>query len=74
MYRIYYIKINYLFRPLKMAIFRLRLKNLVNSYTRHIWSVFSGEVRDEVGTRSRMCCVGWAVWVHGVLLIYVMSR
>jgi len=26
-----------------------------------------------VGTRSRMCCVGWVVWVHGVLLMYVMS-
>ena len=33
-YRIYYIKINYMFRPLAMAIFRLRLKNLVSSYTR----------------------------------------
>ena len=32
-YRIYYIKINYIFRPLTMAIFRLRLKNFVSSYT-----------------------------------------
>ena len=73
-YRIYYIKINYIFRPFTMAIFRLRLKNLVSSYTRHTWAVYSGEVRGEVGTRFRMFCVGWAVWVHGVLLLYVMSR
>ena len=39
-----------------------------------MWAVYSGEVRGEVGTRSRMCYVGWEVWVHGVLLIYVMSR
>ena len=74
MYRIYYIKIKYLFRPLTMAIFRLRLRNLIRSYTRHMWAVYSGKVRGEVCTRSRMCCVGWAAWVHGVLLLYVMSR
>jgi len=73
-YRIHYIKINYMFQPLTMAIFRLRLKNLVSSYTRHMWAVYSGEVRGEVGTRSHMCCVGWVVWVHGVLLLYVMTR
>jgi len=63
MYRIYYIK-NYMFRHLTMAIFRLRnekKKNLVSSYTRLMWAVYSGEVRGEVGTRSRMCYVGWAV-------------
>ena len=37
-------------------------------------AVYSGEVRGEVGTRSRMCCVVWVVWVHGVLLLYVMYR
>ena len=40
-------------------------KNLVSSYTRVMWGVYSGEVRGEVGTRSRMCCVGWVVWVQG---------
>ena len=35
-HRSYYIKINYMFRPLTMAIFRLKLKYLVSSYTRHI--------------------------------------
>ena len=40
-------------------------KNLVSSYTRLVWIVYSWEVRGEVGTRSRMCCVGWVVWVQG---------
>ena len=40
-------------------------KNLVNSYTGVMWVVYSGEVRGEVSARSGMCCVGWAVWVHG---------
>ena len=30
-----------------------------------MWVVYSGEVRGEVGTRSRMCYVEWVVWVHG---------
>ena len=38
-------------------------KKLVNSYTRLMWVVYSGEVRAEVGMRSRMCYVGWVVWV-----------
>jgi len=41
------------------------MKNLVSSYTRLACIVYSGEVRGEVVTRSRMCCVGWVVWVHG---------
>ena len=36
-------------------------------------AAYSGEVRGEVGTRSRTCYVGWVVWVHGVVLLYVMS-
>ena len=63
-----------MFRPLTMVIFSLRLKNLVSSYTRFMWAVYSGEVRGGVGTRSRMCFVGWVVWVHGLLLLYVMSE
>ena len=39
-----------------------------------MWAVYSGVVRGEVGTRSCMCCVGWAVWVQGVLLLCAMSR
>jgi len=66
MYKIYYIENNYVFRHLTLAIFRLRNeKNLVSSYTRLMWVVYSGEVRGEVGTRSRMCYIGWVVWVHG---------
>ena len=63
-YRIYYVKNNYMFRPFTLAIIRLRnKKGLVSSYTRVMWVVYSGEVRGEVGTRSGMCCVGWVVWV-----------
>jgi len=67
MYRIYYIK-NYMFRHFTLAIFRLRKekKNLVSSYTQFTWILYSGEVRGEVGTRCRMCCVGWVVCVHGL--------
>ena len=61
-----------MFRPLTMAIFRLRLKNLIRSYTRNMWSVNSGEVRVVVGTRSHMFYVGWVVCVY--LLLYVMCR
>jgi len=43
MYRIYYIENNYMFRHLKVAIFRLRNeKNIVGSYTRLMWDVYSG--------------------------------
>ena len=71
MFSIYYIKNNYMFRYFTLAIFRLRneKKNLVSSYTRVMWVVYSGEVRGEVGARSRMCDVG--TWV---LLLYAMSR
>jgi len=42
-----------MFRHSTLAIFRLRnVKNLVSSYTRLMWVVYSGEVRGEVGTRS----------------------
>jgi len=34
--------------------------------------IHSGEVRGEVGTRSGMCCVGWAVWVHGGSAIFAV--
>ena len=66
MYRIYYIKNNYMFRSFSLGIFRLiNEKNFVSRYTRLVWVVYSGEVRGEVGTRSCMCCVGWVVRVQG---------
>ena len=34
-----------------------------------MWVVYSGEVRGEVGMRSRMCCVGWVMWV---LVLYAI--
>jgi len=55
-----------MFRHFTLAIFWLRNKNnLISSYTRLMWVSYSGEVRGEVGTRSRMCYVEWVVWVHG---------
>jgi len=72
-YRIYYIKNSYMFRHFSLAIFRLtNEKILVSSYTRLVCVVYSEEVRGEVGTRSGMCCVGWVVWLHGVLLLYAI--
>jgi len=69
-YRIYYIRYNYMFRRLRMTIFRLYMKYLVSSYTR----LFMGCIQwystgGEVGTRSHMCYGGWKVWVHGVSAI-----
>jgi hypothetical protein len=39
-----------------------------------MWAVYCGDVRGEVGMRSHMWYVGWAVWVQGVLLLYAKSR
>ena len=60
---IYYTEINYMFRHYSLAIFRLIMRNLINSHIRFARVVYSGEVKGEVGTRSGMCCVGWVVWV-----------
>ena len=64
MCRTYYIK-NYMFRHLTMAIFRLYMKYLLSSYTKHIWAVYSGAGRRGGGTRSRMCHRGCEVLVRG---------
>ena len=74
-YSIYYIRYNYMFRCLTMAIFRLYMKYLVSGYTRLTWAVYSGEVGVEVGMRYHMCHRGWEVWVHGgTLLLFVLSK
>ena len=55
-----------MFQHFTLTIFRLiNGKDLVSSYTRLMWVVYSAEVRGEVGTRSHMCHVGWVVWVQG---------
>jgi len=46
-------------------------KQLCSTY---VGAVYSGEVRGEVDTRSRMCYVGWAVWVHSCLLSFFISQ
>jgi hypothetical protein len=52
-----------MFRRLIMAIFRLYMKYLLSSYTKHAWAVYMGYGGGKVGTRSRICQKGWAVWV-----------
>ena len=54
-----------MFRHFSLAIFRLINENLSKQLYSLACIVYSGEVRGEVGTRSRMCCVGWVVWVQG---------
>jgi len=44
-------------------------ETLISSYTRLVWVVYSGEVMGGVGTRSRMCCVGRVLWLHGFCYI-----
>ena len=45
------------------------MKNLVSSYTQLAGIVYSGELRGEVGTRSRMCVGGGVgTWVLVFLL------
>ena len=52
-----------MFRRLIMAIFRLYMKYLLSSYTKHTWAVYMGYGVGKVGTSSRICQKGWAVWV-----------
>jgi len=57
---IYYIKINYMFRPFSLAIFRLIIEKLITLskqlYLTYVSYIYSGEVRCGVGMRSRMLC------------------
>ena len=56
---IYYIKINYMFRPFSLAIFRLiieKLKTLSKQLYLTYVSLYSGKVKCGVGMRSRMLC------------------
>ena len=54
-----------MFRPLTMAIFKLRKETI----SKQLYSTYMGckqlGVRGEVGTRCGMCRVGWVVWVQG---------
>ena len=53
----------YIFRRLIIAIFRLYMKYLLSSYTKHTWAVYMGYGNGKVGTRSRICPKGWMVCV-----------
>jgi len=52
-----------MFRRLIMVIFRLCMKYLLSSYTKHTWAVYMGQGGGKVGTRSRICQKGWSVLV-----------
>jgi len=52
-----------MFRRLIMVIFRLYMKYLLSSYTKHVWAVYMGKGGGKVGTRCHICQKGWAVWV-----------
>ena len=52
-----------MFRRMIMAIFRLYMKYLLSSYTKHTWAVYMGKGGRKVSTRSRICQKVCAVWV-----------
>ena len=52
-----------MFRLLIMDIFRLYMKYLPSSYTKHTGAVYVGQGGAKVGARYRICERGWAVWV-----------
>ena len=45
-----------MFRLLTVAIFRLYMKYIVSSYTKHIWAVYSGTIQ-EVRWATDLVCV-----------------
>jgi len=67
---IYYIKNNYMFRSFSLAIFRLINEKISKQLHSTSMGCIQWVVRGGVGTRSRMCCVGWVVWVHGGSAIF----
>ena len=59
---IYYIRYNYMFRSLTMAIFKVYMKYLVSSYTKFIMCSGCGRCG---GHEISYVFGGWEVWVHG---------
>ena len=64
-----------MFRRLIMTIFGLYMKYLLSSYTKTYIGCLFEEGGGKVGTRSRICQKGWAVWitsgVHTVTKLYL---
>jgi len=70
MISIFYIRYNYMFTCLMMAIFRLYMKYLFCSYTEHTWAVYVGWggvkwARDLVSVGK----VGWCGLHEGSMLL-----
>jgi hypothetical protein len=55
----YYLMYNYMFRLLTIAVFRLYMNPQKVVIQDLIWAVYSGDVGDEVDTRSRRSHGGW---------------
>ena len=56
-----------MFWRLIMAIFRLYMKYLLSSYTKHTWAVYMGKGGGKVGRISHICQKAWLVWVTWVV-------
>jgi len=65
-----------MFRRLIMAIFRLYMKYLLSSYTKHTWVVYIGQGEDKVGTRSRISQkrLGGVGYMRGPCCYQAMSK
>ena len=50
-----------MFGLLIIASFRLYMKYLLSSYTKHTWAIYMGKGGGKVGTRPRICRKGWGV-------------
>jgi len=52
----------------------LRVEKMKKKLSKQLYSTYVGCIQwgGEMGTRSRMCCVGWAVWVDGVFCYYML--
>ena len=81
-YSIYYIRYNYMFRRLTMAIFRLYMKFLVSSMLFIInlklyqiyYVLYIVELGGEVGRKYRMCLEVGRCGYMGILLFYIVSK
>jgi len=61
-YKVFFIRYNYIFWRLIMAIFKLYMKYLLSSFTKHSWALYRGKGGGKVGTTSRICQKFWAAW------------
>ena len=70
-YIIYYIENDYMFRRLIMAIFRLYMKHLVSSYTKHVYGLLIWDREGVKWARDLVSAlkVGWCGLHGGSMLL-----